>query len=114
MEVTRLFTFEACHHLPGYKGKCRRPHGHSYKLLVTVGDEVKKNGMVIDFGKLKEIVERKAINKLDHQDLNKIVNNPTAENLLSWIEFQLDELPLTKLQLFETANCSATLRRNLI
>lgn len=28
--LTKLFRFEAAHHLPGHRGKCARPRGHSY------------------------------------------------------------------------------------
>ena len=41
--ITKRFTFEACHHLPNYNGKCANVHGHSYKLEVTVSAEKNLN-----------------------------------------------------------------------
>lgn len=39
--IGKTFTFEAAHHLEHHRGKCRRPHGHSYKLEVMVTGAVK-------------------------------------------------------------------------
>lgn len=72
IRITKLFTFEAGHALYGYDGKCKNIHGHSYKLSVTViGTPIKdsqnvKNGMVIDFGDLKKIVQKEIIDVFDH------------------------------------------------
>lgn len=88
--VTKRFSFEACHHLPYYKGACHNIHGHSYKLDVTVGGEViedknnDKCGMIIDFKDLKDIVNR-VVNHLDHSNLNEYFENPTAENMVNEI-----------------------------
>ena len=53
LTVTKHFGFEACHHLPYYEGACHNVHGHSYKLDVTVGGQIikdgPKQGMIIDF-----------------------------------------------------------------
>lgn len=60
------------HALHGYDGDCRNIHGHSYKLYVTVigrplnDDTHPKNGMVMDFRDLKEIVKSEIIDELDH------------------------------------------------
>lgn len=88
--VTILSSFEACHHLPFYEGKCHNLHGHSYKLEVTVGGVVEtdkinpKVGMIMDFHDLKEIVE-KVSGKYDHADLNDYFDNPTAEIMVATI-----------------------------
>src|SRR5579884_2110533 len=61
--ITREFRFEAAHHLPGHRGKCRRPHGHSYRLQVSLRGPIidtpgqSDDGMVIDFEDLKHIVD---------------------------------------------------------
>lgn len=88
--VTKRFSFEACHHLPYYKGACHNIHGHSYKLDVTVGGEViedknnEKCGMIIDFKDLKEIVNW-VVSHLDHSNLNEYFENPTAETMVNEI-----------------------------
>lgn len=107
--ITKIFHFEAAHALAGYDGKCRNIHGHSYELQVTVKGEPidepenPKNGMVIDFHDLKQIVNEEVVERLDHsfiigtnmpddfvesakQNFDKIVcvdYQPTTENMLA-------------------------------
>ena len=72
IRITKKFEFEAGHALYGYDGKCKNIHGHSYKLWVTViGSPIEdpehvKNGMVIDFGDIKEIVNEYIVKEADH------------------------------------------------
>lgn len=83
-EIVRIgkeFTFDSAHNLLDYDGACSRLHGHTYHLTVTLLGQLEK-GMVVDFKKLKSIVNLNVINKLDHRYLNEIMEeNPTAENL---------------------------------
>jgi len=72
IRINKEFGFEMAHALLGYNGKCRNIHGHSYQLTVTlIGspiDDIKnpKNGMVMDFGELKDIVNKQIIDIFDH------------------------------------------------
>ena len=72
IRVTKEFSFEMAHALWNYDGPCRNVHGHSYRLFVTlsgipVNDSGNpKNGMVIDFTDLKNIVRKEIINIFDH------------------------------------------------
>lgn len=72
IRITKQFSFETGHALYGYDGKCKNLHGHSYQLHVTViGQPIMdsthiKNGMVIDFGDLKKIVEKHIVDVFDH------------------------------------------------
>jgi 6-pyruvoyltetrahydropterin/6-carboxytetrahydropterin synthase len=78
-------------------------HGHNYKLIVTIEGEIKSNGMILDFKKIKEIVEEKILEKLDHTHLNNLIENPSAENIVVWIWENLkNSLPLKRLTLYET------------
>ena len=84
-EVTVEDSFAAGHYLRNYKGKCENPHGHNYKVRVTLrGAELDKAGLLLDFKDLKEVM-RQVIDRLDHQMLNEIDPftslNPSAENL---------------------------------
>ena len=115
LTVTRRFTFEAAHHLPFYDGKCNAKHGHSYKLYVTVSHKYgEMSGMVVEFSRLKHIVKDAVIDKLDHTDLNLLIENPTAEEILFYIKDELEKafeefnIVLEKLELWETENCYAT------
>jgi len=68
--VTREFRFEASHHLPGRKGKCRRPHGHSYRLRISLRGPLinapmgSDDGMVMDFDDLKGFVNATIVEAL--------------------------------------------------
>ena len=84
-EVTVEDTFAAGHYLRNYKGKCENPHGHNYKIRVTLaGAELDKAGLLLDFKDLKEVMKQ-VIDRLDHQMINEIEPftflNPSAENL---------------------------------
>lgn len=84
-EVTVEETFAAGHFLRNYKGKCENPHGHNYKVLVTLqGRELDKAGLLLDFKDLK-VVMKAVVERLDHQMINDIKPfdevNPSAENL---------------------------------
>ena len=72
IRITKKFKFEMAHALHGYDGLCKNIHGHSYKLWVTIKGEVKnqsghvKDGMLMDFARLKDIIESQIIEKYDH------------------------------------------------
>lgn len=90
--LTKTFRFEAAHHLPSHQGKCARPHGHSYRLEVSLRGPVKDcpgqsdHGMVMDFGDLARIAQEAVIERLDHQDLTIVTGvYTTAELLGHWI-----------------------------
>ena len=101
----RQFSFAAAHFLPGYPGKCQNLHGHTWKLEVCLHGRVLANGMVIDFSVLKDIVQTYVIAELDHADLNDILDNPTAENLITWIWDKLHRsVNLYRLRLWESDN----------
>ena len=84
-EVTVEDSFAAGHYLRDYKGKCENPHGHNYKVRVTLrGKDLDKAGLLLDFKDLKEVM-KSVIERLDHQMLNEVepftALNPSAENL---------------------------------
>lgn len=116
LTVTKHFGFEACHHLPYYEGACHNVHGHSYKLDVTVGGQVikdgPKQGMIIDFKDLKKIVKENVVDKLDHSDLNEFYANPTAELMVPDIAYSImqklpKEVYLVSVKLWETEDSYA-------
>jgi 6-pyruvoyltetrahydropterin/6-carboxytetrahydropterin synthase len=138
IRVTREFTFEMAHVLRNYDGPCRNVHGHSYRLFVTIsGTPVNnpdnpKNGMVIDFSELKNIVLGNIVTRFDHsvvvsadfdkekmEMMTKTFGNavvvdyqPTCENLVAdFAERLRNKLPqgtfLHSLKLYETAKSYA-------
>ncbi len=100
LRVTRRLHFSAAHRLgrsdwtqeenEAVFGLCASPnwHGHNYELDVMVeGDVSAETGFVFDLKHLRELVEREAINDLDHRNLNLDVPwlegvIPTTENLV--------------------------------
>lgn len=109
MKIGLAMEFDAAHHLPGYDGKCSRVHGHTYKTEVIIDGPVGEDGFVMDFYSLKKAVSS-ALEDLDHNDLNEIVTNPTAERIADRI-FQrlkkdLDGTPvnLVSVKLWEGKN----------
>jgi 6-pyruvoyltetrahydropterin/6-carboxytetrahydropterin synthase len=87
-EVTVEDSFAAGHYLRNYKGKCEKPHGHNYKIRVTLaGEELDKAGLLVDFKDLREVM-RQVIDRLDHQMINDLEPftelNPSAENLAKY------------------------------
>lgn len=85
--VKKTFEISAAHNLNlPYTSKCTNLHGHNYIITVYCkckDSELTEYGMVIDFTKIKELVQ----DKWDHQYLNDLPPfdskhfNPTAENM---------------------------------
>lgn len=123
-EVSVEETFAAGHALRGYKGKCENPHGHNYRIRITIsGAELDEAGLLVDFVELKRVL-RAAIEKLDHQYLNDVEPftrlNPSAENMAryfcdevqSGLSGRLGErgLRVGEVKVWETDTATATYR----
>jgi 6-pyruvoyltetrahydropterin/6-carboxytetrahydropterin synthase len=120
-EVTVEDSFAAGHYLRNYKGKCENPHGHNYKVRVTLaGQELDKAGLLLDFKDLKEAL-KPVVDRLDHQMINDLdpfkVLNPSAENLAKYFYDQtnlnLDRVTqgrvwVKSVTIFETDTTTAT------
>ena len=124
--VTRRLRFNAAHRVynPSFTdaenestfGKCNNPnwHGHNYILDVSVEGAIdEKTGYVIDLSKVKELVTRELLSKVDHKNLNLDVpfmegRIPTSENIIVefWkiLEPALAPAKLVRLVLWETEN----------
>jgi 6-pyruvoyltetrahydropterin/6-carboxytetrahydropterin synthase len=86
MRLDVEFTFAAAHRLPRYDGPCFRTHGHNYRFAVAIEGEVDpRSGMIADFGDIKRVVKERVLDRVDHQNLNELLENPTAENIARWI-----------------------------
>ncbi|MBW2522258.1 MAG: 6-carboxytetrahydropterin synthase QueD [Deltaproteobacteria bacterium] len=110
--------FSAGHHLRDYPGNCERPHGHNWKVEVTVrATELDSLGMGIDFRTVKEAVN-KVLNSLDHHNLNEHKNfqtiNPSSENIAVFIfrevqqEIASDRCNVHSVTVCETDNSGVT------
>ena len=139
IRLTKEFSFEMAHFLPGYDGLCSNVHGHSYLLHVTVAGSPSddpsspKFGMVMDFSDLKKIVGEEVVGRLDHalmvrrgsvdpssvkpitRRLVEVDYQPTCENMLVDFAGRISRrLPcgvsLVSLRLNETATSFAEWR----
>lgn len=113
-------TFSAGHALRGYKGKCENPHGHNYRVRLTVeGGQLDSVGLLYDFVHLKRIL-REVIGGVDHKFLNDQAPfdaiNPSAENMAKFFyEETSKQMPqtrgaprITRITVWETDETSAT------
>lgn len=84
-EITVEAGFSSGHYLRNYRGKCENPHGHNYRVLVTLaGAELDHAGLLLDFKLLKNLL-KPVVDYLDHRMINDLPPfteiNPSAENL---------------------------------
>ena len=136
---TRRIEWDAMHRIPGHQGACRAFHGHRYAAEITCSREMlADDGMVIDFGIVKETVGKWIFDNLDHTGiLSKHDNDPavehimksnaasgrpvyvidgapTAENIAKEIAaaarrlLQSHKIAVVKITVWETPNCFAT------
>ena len=126
VHVSRRATFSASHRLynPDFSdaeneavyGNCsnKNGHGHNYVIEVTVAGEPRpQTGYVIDLKKLKQIIGREIIDRVDHRHFNLDVDFmrdiiPTAENIVKafWkvLSPKITEGKLYSIRLHETEN----------
>jgi 6-pyruvoyltetrahydropterin/6-carboxytetrahydropterin synthase len=141
MLITKSIEIDMGHRVPNHKSKCKNLHGHRYKIIVAVDDKVvttegaSNEGMVTDFGDLKEIMLEEIDKKYDHgfamyyndeyrpifetlrdkgQKIIFLNFIPTAENLAKhWfgkLKTMLDDMhiQIAHVQVWETPNSTAT------
>lgn len=95
-EVSVEDTFAAGHALRGYRGKCENPHGHNYKVQITLqGEQLDNIGLLFDFKDLKTAMNE-VIDRLDHRFINDIAPftelNPSAENMAKYFYDEINTL----------------------
>jgi 6-pyruvoyltetrahydropterin/6-carboxytetrahydropterin synthase len=120
-EVTVEDSFAAGHYLRNYEGKCENPHGHNYKVRVTLaGQDLDKAGLLLDFKDLRDVMKH-VIERLDHKMVNELepftMVNPSAENLAKYFyeetSVKLDRVTSGRVRVknvtvFETDTTTAT------
>ena len=116
MELRKSFQFEAAHLLPRLpkSHKCRRLHGHSFKVeLVVAGECDPKLGWLMDYAEISRLF-KPVWEKLDHRYLNEVpgLENPTSEEIAVWIWNKMKpKLPLlTEVIVAETCTARAVYR----
>jgi 6-pyruvoyltetrahydropterin/6-carboxytetrahydropterin synthase len=144
--ITRRLEFDAGHRIPDHRSLCRHLHGHRYAIEVTVSGDITRqdgnprNGMVLDFSEIKDVLRSTIVNRWDHAflvysgdapiieflhtlpDHRTVILDvvPTAENLAAEAYRQLapkigelceKSLTLENVRIFETPNCWADASR---
>jgi 6-pyruvoyltetrahydropterin/6-carboxytetrahydropterin synthase len=112
-EVSKEVEFDAGHRVPNHGSKCRNPHGHRYRVRATIEGELVTDegspdeGMLADFGDLKQILMNNVHDSLDHGFIihmeDEVMRSafqlpgfssfkvivfpyiPTAENMALWV-----------------------------
>ncbi len=121
-EISVEESFSSGHALRGYKGKCENPHGHNYKVRVTLeGAQLDELGLLCDFVELRGII-RAVMAELDHKFLNDIEPfrqaNPSAENIAKYfydqtarqLSSRTDGARVRSVTVWETDETTATYR----
>jgi len=113
-------TFAAGHALRGYRGKCENPHGHNYRLRITLqGPALDQTGLLYDFVHLKQVIHT-VMESVDHKFLNDQapfdVINPSAENIAKYFYDELTQrmaasangAAITRVDIWETDTTRAS------
>lgn len=93
MDIYIKTHFSGGHHLRNYPGNCENPHGHNWKVKVTVrASQLDQIGIGIDFKELKKQVNT-VLDQLDHRNLNDLPMfcsiNPSSEHIAMFLFDQL-------------------------
>jgi 6-pyruvoyltetrahydropterin/6-carboxytetrahydropterin synthase len=89
------------HALYQYDGLCKNIHGHTYNMEITLLGEIRnekghpKDGMVMDFAKLKMLVKDKIVNKYDHA---LVINSLASEKYIQGLKNTTERLIVVDFQ----------------
>ena len=137
--VTKTVSFDAAHLLTGHGGQCKNLHGHTYKVVVELGNTPPLPGqpedMVMDFKELKAVLQEEIVATCDHAflydttseiecDIAKTLEKhglrtyalnyrSTSENLARHFfeKIAARNLPVTAVSISETPESCATYRK---
>jgi len=110
--IAKSFDFDAAHSLPllpeGHK--CKRLHGHTYRVEFVLCGEPAESGMVADYAEI-EAAWLPVHQRLDHQHLNSIpeLGPISTTERLAWFimkEFRhaAPDLPLVLVRVYESSS----------
>jgi 6-pyruvoyltetrahydropterin/6-carboxytetrahydropterin synthase len=119
VDITKSIEWEMGHRIPNHESKCRNPHGHRYRMELTISGELSivagdsSEGMVLDFKFMKKCMEERIHDILDHgfmiyekdriwsdffnthaEEKYKVLQVqfiPTVENIAKWCYEQLQD-----------------------
>lgn len=109
--VKKTLSISAAHCLPEYPGKCKKLHGHNWRVTVTCQSKgLNEQGMVMDFAEIKKICER-----FDHVNINEVFAAvgheafTTAENIAEFLCYAIPKC--VKVEVEETDGSVAIYER---
>jgi 6-pyruvoyltetrahydropterin/6-carboxytetrahydropterin synthase len=117
-EITVYSHFSGAHRLRHLRSRCENLHGHNWRIEVSVvSNRLNQEGIVLDFGILKEKVE-KTLKTLDHTYLNDLPSfskkEPSSENISKYLfdklkaELKSCPVKLKRVTAWESDTASAT------
>jgi len=120
IQITKTIEWHMGHRIPNHDGQCRYPHGHSYRLELTLSGPLVKEqgapdeGMIVDFSLVSQALKTHVKDLLDHRfvayDQDPLLKKafagdlgeelkiffvpfiPTSENLVKWCYLQLKDV----------------------
>lgn len=111
VELRKTFQFEAAHLLPKLpeSHKCRRLHGHSFKVEVVVAGECDPDlAWLMDYADISAAF-KPLWEQLDHRYLNEVpgLENPTSERIAAWIWERLKPVLPLLVEVVVAETCTA-------
>ena len=131
--VSREFSFCYGHRLLGHPGKCRHPHGHNGRVVVTLSmPALNASGMVTDFTEVKSTIGKWIDEHFDHKMIlaasDPLVpllqaqgepvfltdGSPTAETLAKLLLDAAESfrIPVLRVEFWETPGCRAVYEKD--
>ena len=131
--VSREFSFCYGHRLLGHPGKCRHPHGHNGRVIVTLSmPALNASGMVTDFTEVKNTIGQWIDEHFDHKMILAAADplvpllqaqgepvfltetSPTAETLAKLLYDAAESLriPVLRVEFWETPGCRAVYEKD--
>ncbi|HEX6001022.1 MAG TPA: 6-carboxytetrahydropterin synthase QueD [Hyphomicrobiaceae bacterium] len=110
--IGRTYRFEAAHHLARLPEghKCKRLHGHNYRIEIVVQGSLDSRGFIKDFAEIDAEVAP-LLQLVDHRLLNEVegLDNPTAEVIAGWFFARITDCE--RVRVHETDDCWAEVER---
>lgn len=142
--ISKSFEWDMGHRVTNHISQCKNLHGHRYKMIVEITGPVSEisgasqQGMIVDFGDFKRMVESNLVAQMDHSfmywdkdDLvrtfaeqnktlkwNSVSFIPTAESIAGYcaetiiglLKHDLPDVTLVSVSVYETPTSQATWR----
>ena len=129
MQVTKFITFDMAHRLPNHEARCRFPHGHTWKVGLTISSENlasgSSEGMVFDFKDIKKWLMEVVDDRFDHS-MTLYYKDPLLKYMLDYFKLtevvkedlrcleELEGIELTCISYNQLSNPSYEARLNIV